>query len=340
MEIKTTRIAWVDALKGFAILLVVLGHSIQEMIPDYDQNMVFRYIYSFHMPLFMFLSGYVSYKVSEWNSVVKRFWQLMVPFFSAIVLNYLIHQFARFSIGGLGDYFVSVILRPDRGLWFLWVLFFIHILFIGCRKVAKAVSVDERIVVLGVAGILNLVELLTRFELFGYHWIAWYFIFFTLGAYWRISDRNDRPRLNRRILIANVILFPILAGFFRMHNQPPPGLYRWIDLGPYFPVIYRLVVALSGIALSFEFFRFFCKEQHILCKLLMIVGSGTLGIYYLHFCLLSLLSALPLFGKLPVGLSVLLLWLLTSAGSYGLVVLLRKNRYTQLLILGNNTFGK
>lgn len=47
------RLHYVDNLKGFLILLVVLGHCIQNTKIDFDHNIVFRYIYSFHMPLFM-----------------------------------------------------------------------------------------------------------------------------------------------------------------------------------------------------------------------------------------------------------------------------------------------
>lgn len=298
MKIATTRIAWVDALKGFAILMVVLGHILQRFYSD--DTLAVRFIYSFHVPLFMFLSGYVSYKIFAWNSLEKRFWQLIVPFFSAIVLDYLIYHISQLSIGGLCDYIVSIILRPDKGLWFLWALFFINILFVGCRKVASAVSVDERIVVLGAAGILNLVELLTRFELFGYHWIAWYFIFFAIGAYWRIFDQKDRSRLDRSILIVSAILFPILAGFFRMHNQTP-GFYRWINLGPYFPILYRIIVSFAGIAFFVELFKFFCKEQNVVYKQLIKLGGGLwesitcICFYYSYF------SNFPYGTNCPLG---------------------------------------
>ena len=53
------RLSYVDVLKGYAILLVILGHSIQNTVLDFDGNIVFRVIYSFHMPLFMILSGIV-----------------------------------------------------------------------------------------------------------------------------------------------------------------------------------------------------------------------------------------------------------------------------------------
>lgn len=47
----THRLHYIDNLKGVLILLVVLGHCIQCTDLDFDHNAVFRYIYSFHMPL-------------------------------------------------------------------------------------------------------------------------------------------------------------------------------------------------------------------------------------------------------------------------------------------------
>jgi len=52
------RINYIDRLKGFAILLVVIGHLALFSMKQ-DGSTVFRLIQSFHMPLFMFLSGMV-----------------------------------------------------------------------------------------------------------------------------------------------------------------------------------------------------------------------------------------------------------------------------------------
>lgn len=52
----------VDCIKGGAIILVVLGHCIQFMGPssyNFFDNFRFKSIYSFHMPLFMAVSGYL-----------------------------------------------------------------------------------------------------------------------------------------------------------------------------------------------------------------------------------------------------------------------------------------
>ena len=48
------RLAWVDSMRGLAILLVVLGHSIGTLTDPMN-----RFILSFHMPVFFFVSGLV-----------------------------------------------------------------------------------------------------------------------------------------------------------------------------------------------------------------------------------------------------------------------------------------
>lgn len=50
------RILYIDRLKGLAIVLVVMGHVFGFSQPD---DAITKFIYTFHMPLFMFLSGMV-----------------------------------------------------------------------------------------------------------------------------------------------------------------------------------------------------------------------------------------------------------------------------------------
>ena len=49
---------YIDRLKGLAILLIVMGH-VYGMALDLTGNVAYRVISSFHMSLFMFLSGLV-----------------------------------------------------------------------------------------------------------------------------------------------------------------------------------------------------------------------------------------------------------------------------------------
>lgn len=61
-----TRLVWVDSLKGGLMLLVVMGHAIQYCMNDgeCESNYWCNLIYSFHMPAFMALSGFVNYRAN------------------------------------------------------------------------------------------------------------------------------------------------------------------------------------------------------------------------------------------------------------------------------------
>ena len=79
------RIEYLDIAKGIGILLVVLGHNDFEVISLFAQ----RLIYSFHMPLFFFLSGYfINTAVPFFDFFKKRFNALMKPYFFTIFLIY------------------------------------------------------------------------------------------------------------------------------------------------------------------------------------------------------------------------------------------------------------
>lgn len=84
----------VDIAKGIAIILVVIGHmnhffSYEDLIPTI--------IYSFHMPLFIILSGYVfNYhpEISQKEYICKRFGQIMKPYFIFAAITFL-YYFVR-----------------------------------------------------------------------------------------------------------------------------------------------------------------------------------------------------------------------------------------------------
>ena len=65
----------IDNLKGIGITLVVIGHCIQYGSGNiflqnnlFYTNILFRFIYSFHMPFFMLISGYLFYNSTQKHS--------------------------------------------------------------------------------------------------------------------------------------------------------------------------------------------------------------------------------------------------------------------------------
>ena len=55
------RVIFIDNLKAFAITCVILGHALQYFAGTNPERLVFfNLIFTFHMPLFMMMSGYFS----------------------------------------------------------------------------------------------------------------------------------------------------------------------------------------------------------------------------------------------------------------------------------------
>lgn len=64
------RIDYIDRMKGMAIFLVVIGH-VYGMVFNQGEDITYKWISSFHMPLFMFLSGLVAC-----SGVVAPYWDV------------------------------------------------------------------------------------------------------------------------------------------------------------------------------------------------------------------------------------------------------------------------
>lgn len=74
------RIGYIDALKVFAIFMVVWAHLIHHFGYSVLNENIHVFIYSFHMPLFAFISGYfLTLKRGWWKSVLNKSVRLGVP---------------------------------------------------------------------------------------------------------------------------------------------------------------------------------------------------------------------------------------------------------------------
>lgn len=100
-------IPYIDVIKGFAIFLVVMGHvlawqfdSLSVLAQSKESTQaafLWRMIYSFHMPLFFFVSGFL-FSMTKFNNIDvpkfiwKKFVTLIVPFVTMGTLFYLVRD--------------------------------------------------------------------------------------------------------------------------------------------------------------------------------------------------------------------------------------------------------
>ena len=137
--IKKNRYTEIDIARGIGIFFVVLGHSIKQTQIQAAWIRILTYIiYSFHMPLFFCLSGFVSAKILRMHKheriqyVSSRARRLLIPYFT-IGLIYIPVKL-KLSEAAVKPFAVSDIWKlligqnPDVSLWFLYILFLIELI--------------------------------------------------------------------------------------------------------------------------------------------------------------------------------------------------------------------
>lgn len=109
------RDAYFDNLKFILILLVVVGHLIEPFNGEAAMGAIYQFIYSFHMPLFIFAVGYFAKCIQSPKQYVGLLSGLVVPYFIFETLYTLFDYYMQ----GL-DRFDFTYFYPN---WILWFLF-------------------------------------------------------------------------------------------------------------------------------------------------------------------------------------------------------------------------
>lgn len=328
---------WVDSLKGWLITLVVLGHAIKVMIGDacYD-NHLWNIIYSFHMPAFMAVSGFVSYRKkivtpegkdgqSLLYIIIRRFRQLMIPFFFWTLITLLAYN--QLSLSKLW----SFIMYPDKGLWFLWALFFISLLFNICCRFAVFIKILDIVIVLLLSALLTVSMVIFNFRIFGFQFIAYYFMFYSIGFYLNKYKIWAYPSVRRLSLVLYLlfIIWCILAWFWEMHDIPAP-LREFHLPSTMIQYTYRFVTAVIAIYLIFAFSPKILSSTNKWNLPFIDMGKFSLGIYAIHLIIIRLLKSFDWNTTLLVVVS----FIVGLLGSWLFVRLLNRWKYSSMFLLG------
>ncbi len=272
-----------DIAKGIGVLLVVIGH-VQELPFPF-----LVWIFSFHIPLYFFLSGlFVKKETTEpfLSSLKKNVIGLLVPYcvFSAvfILLDVLFRDpfsspllEVKLFLTGQGGYAI---------LWFFFVLFFERLLLdIGKRLIKNRVILS-----LCFAGFVIIGFVLHRFFLFNTFKIAT--ILYSSGFYYLgflLSDWKPFQKVTAR---EKWYLFPVFLGLNIAGTYALVQLYgTTLDLNSAtsFDILLNYATALCGIFFTLILSRILTKTP--LLSLLSYLGKHSLIFY-------------PLLGYIPFKL--------------------------------------
>lgn len=118
---------YLNVVKGIAVILMIWGHCIQYCAQgsfDFFENGIFKFIYSFHMPLFMLISGYLFSFSAEKRDLksllIHRTQGMLQPIVFAGVLNALLLKLPILLRTGSFRVLDGELFNEFQSFWFLW----------------------------------------------------------------------------------------------------------------------------------------------------------------------------------------------------------------------------
>ena len=314
------RIAWIDNIKAFLILLVVLGHCIQDSGLD-DDSLLYRFIYSFHIPLFFAVSGYVSQRdFTPWNAVGRRVVQLLVPFAAWAVVKSII-------VGDLG-YILTIVMLPDRGLWFLWALFVVVLIIKCCEVTARWLRIGIVVPIVAAVGALYLLVLVLDVKVLGMQFVAWQMPFYCFG--WWLNRSKMAERMPPAAMWVLFGAFAVMLCFYPLECDLKSAFFaKLLHWG------FSILIAVAAIVAFMRLFGCCFTRNYALGDAL---GQNTLAIYAIS--LTTNIVYIKTFGILadymPIAVAVAALFVFTVAYSWVLMKVLDVTNITSFLFLGKN----
>lgn len=267
-----------DNYKAFLIIMVIIGHFIQ---PCYKNNSILYilkyFIYAFHMPAFIFVSGYFSKKDTSWQKAVQK---VLIPYVAFQCIYYMYYTYGiKINVEWTLEY-------PKFSLWYLLALFVWKVITPYFKKIPYFFVIS---LVLGLAvGCLPITGTYLSISR-----IVVFYPFFLAGM---LLERGKLERIrtykNRIFCAASVGTFIVaikpLVQLFDFRLSYFYGKESYERLGQNNPegILVRIVCYAIGFFFTYAFAVLMIEKEVIFSKF----GSATISIYLFHGLLFKFLE--------------------------------------------------
>ena len=324
------RALYPDVLRGFAIFMMLLGHCLQmgsgaefRVRALYFSDRFYQWIYSFHMPLFMLLSGALfafslkRHQEENASSLLgNRFRRLILPVLVWSVIElaaayfkapdafipgaeaFLAEDFP--GVSGAAAAVLYCIVHFLTSHWFLWAVFLSEVLVLAVRRVGDSPLIHAALLAAAFFVPDGLNAMMYKFM----------HPFFLLGYYGVIRASDGDPRsAEERIPLPEayekhkaVFLAGFAAVFFLLFHFFTRDAFIYVSgyklIGKASPVrqlgtdFYRLFIGIAGCAVMLILWDMLLKrggKPSVPVRVLAAAGRCSLGIYLLSQYVITLL---------------------------------------------------
>ncbi len=271
---------WLDNTKFFLIFLVVIGHFLEELISNKTIKEVFIFIYTFHIPLFIFITGFFSKNVEKSEKRITSY-----------LIMYVIMQCIIIFIRGQK----FTIVKPCFALWYLQAIIAYNLMLPIISKLKPRTLILLSILaglIIGFDKNANEIGSLSR--------IFVMLPFFSMG--YLINEQQLLKLKRKRNIVLVVIFLTLLIISVPIATEKIPNLigilqgkqsYYNLKLGT-IGILYRAIWYIVAAITSFSVLSIIPKKK-IAC--ISKFGTRTLQVYCLHIFAIIILRNFDVFKQ-------------------------------------------
>ena len=276
-------------MKGITIFLVVFGHCLQygngqEFLTSgaFFDDVLYKIIYSFHMPLFALVSGYLffwSVSTRRPREVVMRqannlvlpacMWPLLIETARAVVHVY------RGDFAGISLFISKAAHGMLYSIWFLWAMFFASMVVLLAREKFRDSAKFYMLVIVMLLFVPGRIIPSTYIFVFPY---------FVVGYIWHREGMDEKFTLSKSLTLEIVLLWLGMLMFFNRDSYVyTTGTKIFVYSQKFFIPsqlgidVFRWAIGFAGSAAILLLLKL-VKPLGIFAKL----GIKSLGIYIIH----------------------------------------------------------
>ncbi len=321
-EMKNNRIEWVDIAKGIGIIFVVMGH-----MPSIPEN-IRLWIFSFHMPLFFYLSGYFvkPKQLALKEFILKKVKHLIIPYIVYSVM-FILSDYLILDLGK--EFLIKSLIGIVTGqggndiLWFFFSLFLVDTIFLLLCHICKNAMILY--ILIGICVIIGYIGNVLRIgSLFKIAPSLYALGFYSIG-YW--ANKAGVYRTGLKLLpfigaaivsiVGSVIIIKLNGGVLDFNSNRA------------FDIVWTYLVALCGIYCVIGVSRYIKRWK--VSGILSYVGANSFYFYpltgYIPNAIVIFLinSGMPISGAIKIFTKLMGCFIITIIIEFNKVITYKKN---------------
>lgn len=259
-----------DLLKGIGIIAVYLGHSFNLSNLQWNDLLtyIYRSVYSFHLPLFFIVSGFLSNTGRDiqiqkfYKNKLKR---LFIPYLFINFLDYIPRKLFPKLVNSQFEGIKEVLLYGTKISWFVYVLFILFLIF---PLLEKFILKKDRYYLFGLLIlILNVFKIGTDIKILSLGTVIYYLIYFYIGYQVKIVYKQNILNGIFTKKISYIIISILYLGF----------AYKYFYINLYTHILFAIIGTLFYLNFSIRL-----KEREKIYRFLKFCGNNSMTIYLIE----------------------------------------------------------